>query len=169
MSMTTANIAWMTGLLEGEGCFSINRNTPAVIVAMTDEDVVRKAAGFFGSTLRGPQRRSSSKKDVWVTSVHGSKAVGWMLTSYPLLGARRRSRIREVLSIWRKAPVGQKHRTHCPRGHAYDEVNTRYYHGRRNCRKCAVVHSTIQRATARKERTQMLIPHVVQTEADKVF
>ena len=167
--MKTAEITWMAGLIEGEGCFSINRNTPAVIVGMTDMDVVQKVANYFGSNLRGPQRRSSSKKDVWITSVHGSKAVSWMLTLYSLLGVRRRSRIREVLSIWRKASVGQKHRTHCPKGHSYDEANTRYYRGRRHCRKCAVDHANIQRANkSLKERTSMLIPHVVQTEADKV-
>lgn len=27
-------------------------------------------------------------------------------------------------------------RTHCPRGHPYDEVNTRRYRGRRYCRAC---------------------------------
>ena len=27
-------------------------------------------------------------------------------------------------------------RTHCPRGHEYDEVNTRYYAGRRYCKAC---------------------------------
>lgn len=168
MSISSTELGWMAGLLEGEGCFSINRNTPAVIVGMTDEDTVQKVANFFGSTLRGPQRRSSGKKDVWVTSIHGSKAVGWMLTSYPLLGQRRRSRIREILGIWRNAPVGQRHRTHCPLGHPYDAANTRYYRGRRHCRKCAVVHAATQRANRSERSKTMLIPHVVQTEADKV-
>lgn len=27
-------------------------------------------------------------------------------------------------------------RTHCPRGHAYDDQNTRYYRGRRYCKAC---------------------------------
>jgi hypothetical protein len=30
-------------------------------------------------------------------------------------------------------------RTHCPQGHPYDEVNTRIYRGRRNCRACKAV------------------------------
>ena len=148
--MRTADLTYMAGLLEGEGCFSINRGCPAVILGMTDMDIVDRAAKTFGSTLRGPQRRSSSKKDVWITSIHGSKAVSWMLTLYSLLGSRRRGRIREVLSIWRKSKVSQRYRTHCPRGHEYNKENTRYYHGRRHCRKCAVVHVTTQRARSLK-------------------
>ena len=32
---------------------------------------------------------------------------------------------------------GQNRKTHCPRGHAYDEANTRYNkHGHRHCRAC---------------------------------
>lgn len=31
---------------------------------------------------------------------------------------------------------GQAAKTHCPKGHPYDEVNTRLYDGRRFCRAC---------------------------------
>jgi hypothetical protein len=31
----------------------------------------------------------------------------------------------------------QRQRTHCPKGHAYDEANTRHANGRRHCRACA--------------------------------
>jgi hypothetical protein len=30
-------------------------------------------------------------------------------------------------------------KTHCPRGHAYDEANTYFYRGSRTCRKCRVL------------------------------
>ena len=29
-----------------------------------------------------------------------------------------------------------KVKTHCPQGHPYDEANTRFYRGKRHCRKC---------------------------------
>ena len=37
--------------------------------------------------------------------------------------------------------------THCPAGHPYDEANTRWYKGRRNCRACA-------RPAARRARAE---------------
>ena len=30
-----------------------------------------------------------------------------------------------------------REKTHCPRGHPYDETNTRHYRGKRRCRTCA--------------------------------
>ena len=135
--MQTCDLYWIAGLLEGEGCFSISRNTPAIIVGMTDEDVVKSVCDTWGSTLRGPKRMKGSRKDVWVTSIHGSNAVGWMQTLFKLLGRRRQTRIREILNVWRKAPVSQRHRTHCPSSHEYSFENTRYYRNRRHCRACA--------------------------------
>lgn len=32
--------------------------------------------------------------------------------------------------------VAARLRTHCPRGHPYDEMNTRWYQGRRYCKEC---------------------------------
>ena len=37
-------------------------------------------------------------------------------------------------------------KTHCPQGHAYDEVNTYTYHGHRQCRAC---HRAVVRAARR--------------------
>lgn len=31
----------------------------------------------------------------------------------------------------------QREKTHCPKGHAYDEANTRHKNGKRHCRACA--------------------------------
>lgn len=144
--MRTAKLTYMAGLLEGEGCFSINRNTPAIIIGMTDEDIVERVCNSFSSTLRGPKRMKGSRKDVWVTSIHGSNAVGWMMTLFTLLGRRRQRRIREILSIWRKARPGSKHRTHCLRGHVFDDENTRFYRGKRHCRTCAREHMRAKRS-----------------------
>lgn len=45
-------------------------------------------------------------------------------------------------------------KTHCPRGHAYDEKNTRMYRGIRYCRACVPHYGRINRArdVAREER-----------------
>lgn len=36
--------------------------------------------------------------------------------------------------------------THCPKGHAYDEANTRRYAGRRECRACDRIRSAERKA-----------------------
>ncbi len=41
----------------------------------------------------------------------------------------------------RGAPVTGPLRTHCPRGHAYDEANTYWHRGKRQCIECRRMHS----------------------------
>jgi hypothetical protein len=43
------------------------------------------------------------------------------------------------VNLKRGINVGKHHlrKTHCPKGHPYDEVNTYRYHGKRMCRACA--------------------------------
>lgn len=41
-------------------------------------------------------------------------------------------------------------KTHCPRGHEYDEANTYRYRGKRKCRKCAVIVQRKRRARIRQ-------------------
>jgi hypothetical protein len=36
---------------------------------------------------------------------------------------------------------------HCKNGHPFDEANTRYYRGRRNCRTCHMLEQRLVRAT----------------------
>ena len=64
-----------------------------------------------------------------------------MMTIYGMMSPTRQSRIRECLAVWKATDgrgVKNLKKTHCPRGHAYDDSNT--YHSLsktgRTCRKC---------------------------------
>ena len=93
----------MAGLFEGQGHLSFSGGIPSLVMASSDLDVVSRVAATLGSTLRGPQRRNGDRKDVWITSIQGPKAVGWMMTLYSVFGTRSRTRVREVLNRWRKS------------------------------------------------------------------
>ena len=99
------DIIWLGGLLEGEGWFVIKKEKyPTVGVSMTAEDTIVKVSDMWDTRIyhRGNQ---------WRTQVNGARAVGWMLTLYPLLGRCRQKRIIEIIRLW------QKHNhTRAPRG-----------------------------------------------------
>lgn len=48
--MTIAEIAWLGGLLEGEGCFISGSTSacPRIILQMSDKDVVDRVAAYLG-------------------------------------------------------------------------------------------------------------------------
>jgi hypothetical protein len=103
------DIAWLAGLLEGEGWFGRNHySTPTIRVSMTDLDVIERAAALFGNAVtvlkRPPDPRHPNAKQAWSTSIYGHRAVEWMRLLHPHMGSRRSARIEELLNDWDSTP-----------------------------------------------------------------
>jgi hypothetical protein len=108
-------IAWIAGLLEGEGSFYLNHgNGHAVIIAvcMTDLDVIENAANILGGTGNIYAQEKGKFKTTYTFRVYGSDlSVEWMNILYPLMGIRRQQRIREILEFWNNRE-DKSHRMH---------------------------------------------------------
>jgi hypothetical protein len=110
--ITSHELMWLAGLLEGEGCFGIYKNgaksevyrEAKITVIMADKDVVAKAADLMGCNTCLNKRARVNRKALWSATVSGARSVGWMYTLYPLMGSRRKARIREIVAEWRVAP-----------------------------------------------------------------
>lgn len=100
--MTERDLMWLAGYLEGEGCFrirSVKYRSPSVLVSATDQDVVNRAALLMGCPSVRLRRPTITGKAVYSTGVHGDKAIALMQALQPHMGARRRSKIAEVLAL----------------------------------------------------------------------
>ena len=106
--ITSQQIHWIAGILEGEGCFfggwsgGIN-----IRLVMTDKDVVDRVADFFGSkvSISDRTKKLPQWKEAYKTQVGGLKAAQWMMIIYSLMGIRRKEKIEELLKIWKSKPV----------------------------------------------------------------
>lgn len=105
MNITETELAWVAGLLEGEGSFMTGRNHvngklylyPRIVVSMTDEDVIDKAAKIFGtSTYKIPNK--TKNKQQWRAQVNGSRAALLMSDLLPYMGTRRSEKILSILA-----------------------------------------------------------------------
>lgn len=124
MAVNSADIYWIAGLIEGEGCFtrrkgSSPRSSPIIQIIMTDKDVVIRAAQILGAakvikSREGPKRDNRpSTKDIYRVVLYGRRAVSWCMTLYPIMGERRQARIRELLDEWKKSPRATYLRKRC--------------------------------------------------------
>ena len=128
--MDMKDLYWAAGFLEGDGYFSkSSRSRPGdymVGATNADEDVLQHLSCMFGHKvypyapgMYGPL----TKKKMFRWHVSGSKAIGIMMTLYPLMSLRRKSQIRDVIAAWKSVPVAKKYRT--ARGLTYTEIHTR--------------------------------------------
>lgn len=110
--MNQADIMWLAGLLEGEGCFTISHYTKMVdgepktyyygriALAMTDEDVVRRAYEIAqcGNVTKLHSEKRGNRKPLFRWQVGDRKSVARILLAvYPIMGHRRQERIAEIV------------------------------------------------------------------------
>jgi hypothetical protein len=92
---------WLAGLLEGEGCFTVDKNNRVAIhLTMTDEDVILSACRIAGvGNVRGPYKWGDSRQQVWRWTVGNYEDVEVLLNRIlPFMHYRRKEKIKELLS-----------------------------------------------------------------------
>lgn len=100
--MTEVEVAWLAGLLEGEGYFGWKNGGPEIRLAMSDLDTVNKAALLMGGKPASLMRRKrpAHHKNLFQKVVTGYKAARILPLIRPFMSARRGAVIDDLLS-WR--------------------------------------------------------------------
>lgn len=108
--MTEIEIAWLAGLLEGEGSFgNYSKKTMVDLrlqLAMGDRDVIEKAAAVVGGApvytydRKGQKGFRDHHKPQHKFTLRGYKAARIMEAVLPFMGARRSAKITELLAQW---------------------------------------------------------------------
>lgn len=95
------DLYWLAGLLEGEGCFWYGTGGRILIrLAMTDEDVIQRAARLMQALVEKPRMpHSRATKVVYACRVRGDAAIRWMELLRPLMGIRRQRKIDDCLAF----------------------------------------------------------------------
>lgn len=92
------DIIWLAGLLEGEGTFDAHRGKyPRVRLAMTDRDVVGRAASLMDTKIRLSLHKAPAQP-TWHAEISGQRAAEIMCEILPFMGTRRSGRIASVLA-----------------------------------------------------------------------
>jgi hypothetical protein len=106
---SAVEIAWLAGLLEGEGSFMpgppSNPRMPIVCLAMNDADVMARVGRLLGRKVVPLRRRSEHWQQSYQLRVQGAKAVSWMTLLRPLMGSRRQAQIDRALACYDPHPV----------------------------------------------------------------
>ena len=101
--LTPKDLAWVAGLLEGEGSFIMTPgHSPTATIQMNDLDIIHRMASMWDGPVYGPYHYVKNH-GIYRTSIHGKRAVGWMLTLYAFLGVRRRGQIAAVVNRWKQS------------------------------------------------------------------
>ena len=100
LHLDISTTAWLAGLLEGEGTFTLYKaKQPRVGLEMTDKDVVTKYADLLGVKVSHKPSKNPLHKDSYQTWVLKSQVIADLLHQIlPYMGERRSIKIRELLA-----------------------------------------------------------------------
>ena len=113
--MKERDLAWLAGLLEGEGSFlkapPSSPNCPRISLEMTDKDVVERAASLMdGRAVTRIHLRNPHWKQTYRVVIKGSRAVELMRVLYTEMGTRRRTQIDTALETYIESKRGDNTR-----------------------------------------------------------
>ncbi len=100
--LSAGEVAWLAGLLEGEGSFGFFSGSLTLSLEMTDEDVVSRVASMFGTAVHQNACRKSHHKFSYATRVRGSRAALFMMLVRPFMGERRGAAIDSAYSAYNR-------------------------------------------------------------------
>lgn len=109
--MTEVELAWLAGLLEGEGSFlkpsPCEPTSVRIAVEMTDKDVIDKVSKLWNIRYcqTRKRRQNLNHKPTYRIQIKGRRAAELMVKLKPLMGERRQQQIQEALNVHQKATV----------------------------------------------------------------
>lgn len=139
---------WAAGFIEGEGSFIFSRRArwgnARISVPQVEIEPLHRLQRLMGGTIcteKGPNGRFR----IFRLQIDGHVAVGWMMTLWTLMSAKRRSQIEAALNGWKALPLGARLRKRfaniCSKGHALAGENLEWHkrpggYMMRSCVKC---------------------------------
>jgi len=116
-NITSEEIAWIAGILEGEACFDYHFNKrmgknfgkpplkkyPRIRVEMKDEDIILRLYKLLGGKLSSKNGKQINHSKTFLIKWFQPKDVKRILTMIrPWLGKRRGQKVDELFDIFRK-------------------------------------------------------------------
>jgi hypothetical protein len=112
------DIYWLAGMLEGKGSFYTytkknlkqSLTYPEFTFQSVDRDITRRVARITKSNISAVKPYGSSKQLSYKIRLCSTRAIQWMMTIYPIMGIRRKARIKNIISVWKSSTDGRKTR-----------------------------------------------------------
>lgn len=137
--ISTINVAWAAGFMEGEGSFYCNNGAGIVTAAQVQREPLDRLQVLFGGIIRQRQTKGFSEKPIWVWTLPSHRSIEVMMTLYVLMSPKRKKQIATALERWKRARIMKRRGTGiCARGHELTGYNAMSVKGKKyiRCREC---------------------------------
>ena len=121
MPITSIEIGWVAGFLEGEGCFRSEGSagkTPRIDATQVEYSPIARLIDLFGGHSWLEERQKPFHQPAYKWYLRGPMSIQVMMTIYPLMSPKRKKEIERCIKNWRDAKGRSlPPRTTCNNGH----------------------------------------------------
>ena len=124
IALSEIKIAWLAGLLEGEGSFGLDARSakrynvstappsPFLRIAMTDQDIIERVSKLVNKNYFSPKRLTATGKRVYIVHVGDRATLGALLPRlFPYFGKRRQEVVQKCVvalaECWKSSRDGE--------------------------------------------------------------
>ena len=150
--ISTLDIAWAAGFLEGEGSFLKRpHHQLRISVGQVQRQPLERLQSLLGGTIYLKKTKSKYQvQDQYTWLRGGTVAAGLMMALYSLMSPRRRQQICQALENWRSGAPHYRYHVRCRNGHPF----SRQTRVQRICDIC-------RRTNDRRRRTRLRLVAVL--------
>lgn len=138
--MDKIDIAWLAGLIEGEGCIRVhNIRNPRITVEMTDKDIIDRLQSITESgSIAKRKKKQLHHKQAWTWSLCTREDVARVLLAiYPLMGERKKAQISKCADAFLSPRNPGKRKNLRPCG-TVAATRRHYSNGEKPCDECRI-------------------------------
>lgn len=157
MAISTGDLKWLAGFIEGEGWFGKGGFKGVRVCAGQNQRwPLEECRRLLGGKITWQKRATNSQGGIFIWRTSGILARSVMMTLYPLMSPIRKEQIRATLAWSNLSGPAFRYRTTCKRGHPFTNRyiirKTGLYH--RVCAECKHL-DYLKRSHVKKRRIRV--------------
>ena len=150
-------VAWLAGLIDGEGSISQQRYALHIRIANADVALLETVIRRFGGCMGPPHQTAPHHRPVYYWSATGRLAIDVAESIRPYMGVRRGTKIDQCLDVYRESPLYRKH-LGVPKKLAHGTAAC-YIHDKCRCGECSAAAAAGDRRRRTSRRDQWVATH----------
>lgn len=141
MAISSLDIAWAAGFIEGDGTLGYYKGVLQIRAVQVQKEPLERLQRIFGGNVYRKRKAILNWQEIWCWAASTSKSAQIIMTLFVLFSSRRKAQATKALTLWKQArtpnsprPGAQK--ILCVNGHKFSTRPRFDFKGHKVCFIC---------------------------------
>ena len=109
--MSYVQLGWIAGFIEGDGYCFFQKTTPGISIRQCNRQSLEQVMALIGGRIYPMKMSALGRKPIFEWRLWGARALGVMMTIYPVMSVEKQGQIRAIIAKWKlvRGTHGEQH------------------------------------------------------------